>query len=824
LSQTRVPGSQVFGALSQPVGAGVNLDPSLTFQTALSDLHLGQGVDKGSIAIFNGTHTSIVDISGANTIGDVANLIRNNPPAGSALDVQVTSQGLQIQLDPSSGAGNLTVTEVGDGTTAHDLGIYNSTGVGNTPLVGSALDPQLTLTTPLDDILGTQAQAVVPSPGGNSDIVLQAQTAGSQYNGATIAIEGDPTVTAGQETVSYNAATMAIVVHVAAGQTTTQQVVTALNNANAAGTIPFTASLDPVAGAGNGLAIIGVTPNGQVAATTSGGGGQPLDQTSGLQIVNGGSTYNIDVSQCKSVQDLLNAIDGAGAGMLAQINQAGTGIQVQSRLSGCDFSIGENGGTTATQLGLRTLSADTPLSELNYGQGVSLGSSSGTAASATYGTAGDDNGLVLTAKNGGQTWNGYQVNFVDSGGAAGSESVSCDTQAKTITFSIVPGSTTANTLVSLVQNSPSLSQYFSLGLDQTQASNDGTGLVAVGSTTTAGGSNTPQDFTITRADGVSMTIDLSGCQTVGDVLNAINDNSQNTPAISGGPPALVAKLSPQGNGIQLVDNSIGSGQLTVTQASGSGAAVGLGLIPAGQTSQSSSAAGTVASATVTSAGANNGLVFSSNSDTFGNGWQVVFQNTANPPSLNLDTTNKVMTFDINAGTTTANDVISMLDANPQASADFSVSLSSSGGANDGTGLVADNTADPAVLSGGTPQTLTGSDSNPQEVDGLFTALARLQDGLSTNNTQEITRGVSLLDAAVTQLNFVQADVGAKQQGLTAQATNLTNQTTQLQSNLSTVQNVDMTQVITALTAEQAAFQGSLEATGQIFKLTLLNYL
>jgi flagellar hook-associated protein 3 len=716
LSQTSVPGSQVFGALSQPVGAGVNLQPNVTFQTPLSDLHLGQGIDKGSIAISDGTHTSVVDLSGADTLGDVANLIRNNPPAGCSLDVQVTSQGLAIQLDPSSGSGNLSVTEVGGATTAHDLGIYDPTGVGNNPLVGSALDPELTLTTPLDDILGTQAQAVVPSSDGNSDIVLQAQTAGLQYNGATIALEGDPSVTAGQETVSYDPTTMAIVVHVDAGQTTTQQVVKALDDAHLAGTIPFTASLDPVSGAGAGSIPIAVTPAGQVAATTSGGSGQPLDQTSGLQIVNGGSTCNIDISQCNTVQDLLNTLNGAGAGVLAQINQAGTGIQVQSQLSGCDFSIGENGGSTATQLGLRTLSDDTPLSELNYGEGVSLAES------------------------------------------------------------------------------------------------------------TAGGSQTAQDFTITRADGVSMSIDLSGCQTVGDVLNCINSNAQNTPAVSGGPPALTAQLSPQGNGIELVDDSVGTGQLTITQASGSSAAVDLGLIPSGQMSQSTSTAGTAASVTVTSPGDNNALAFSSSSDTLGNGWKVVFQDTTNPASLDFDPVNKVMTFDIDAGATTANNVISMFDANAQAKADFSVSLSTSGGANDGTGVVADNTASPAVLSGGTPQTLTGSDPNPQEVDGLFTALSRIQDGLTTGNTQEINRGVSLLDTAVTQLNFVQADVGAKQQGLQTQATNLTNQTTQLQSNLSTTQSTDMTQVITALTAEQAAFQASLEATGQIFKLTLLNYI
>ena len=715
LSQTSVPGSQVFGAVSQPIGANVDLSPNLTFQTRLSDLHVGQGIDMGSIAVSNGTSTSIVDLSGADTIGDVANLIRSHPPAGSTLDVQVTSQGLVVQLDPSSGSGNLSITEVGDGTTAHDLGIYDPAGVGDNPLVGSALDPQLTATTSLDQILGTQAQAVVSSPGGKSNILLTAQTAGLQYDGATIAIENGATVTAGQETVSYDPTTMAIVVHVEAGKTTTQDVVAALNNANAAGTIPFTASLDPVAGEGDGSTLIGVTPNGQVAGKTAGGGGQPLDQFSGLQIVNGGSTYNIDISQCKTVQDLLNTINGAGTGVQAGMNQAGTGIQLQSLLSGCDFSVGENGGITATQLGLRTSSADTPLSDLNYGQGVTTNS-----------------------------------------------------------------------------------------------------------TTAGGGSAT--DFTITRADGVSISVSLADCQTIGDVLNAINSNPQNTSAISGGSPALVARLSSQGNGIELVDDSVGTGQLTVTQATGSNAAVDLGLIPTGQMTQSSSTASTAASATVTSPGDNNDLVFSSRSDTFGNGWQVVFKNTTDSPSLDFDPTKRVMTFDINAGTTTANDIVSMFDGNAQAKADFSLSLGTSDGANDGSGLVADNTAAPAVLSGGSPQTITGSDPNPQEVDGLFTALSRIQDGLTNNDTQEIDRGVSLLDKAVTQLNYVQADVGAKQQGLDAQATNLTNQTTQLQSSLSTVQDTNMTQVITSLTAEQAAFQASLEAMGQIFTLTLLNYL
>jgi flagellar hook-associated protein 3 FlgL len=96
----------------------------------------------------------------------------------------------------------------------------------------------------------------------------------------------------------------------------------------------------------------------------------PLDLTSGLQIINGGQTYVIDTSTAQNVEDLLNLINGAGANAIAQIAPSGDRLIVRSRLSGADFSIGENGGTTATQLGLRSLTTETPLSELNYGQGV----------------------------------------------------------------------------------------------------------------------------------------------------------------------------------------------------------------------------------------------------------------------------------------------------------------------------------------------------------------------------------------------------------------------------------------------------------------------
>ena len=54
----------------------------------------------------------------------------------------------------------------------------------------------------------------------------------------------------------------------------------------------------------------------------------------------------------------------------AEINADATGINIRSRFSGSDFQIGENGGQTATQLGVRTLTGATRLDELNHGVGV----------------------------------------------------------------------------------------------------------------------------------------------------------------------------------------------------------------------------------------------------------------------------------------------------------------------------------------------------------------------------------------------------------------------------------------------------------------------
>jgi flagellar hook-associated protein 3 FlgL len=254
---------------------------------------------------------------------------------------------LTLQLD-SGGGGNLTVTEVGSGRTAAELGILETTGVLTNPLVGDDIDPTILKTTQLGDLFGAKARARLVSAGDNNDVLIEAAANGTAANGITIQFANDGV--AGAEYADLSGATLTV--HIAVGDTRGNDVVDAINAQGM-----FTAQLDPsdtsnAAQAGSGQVTVGPT------ATTSGGSGSTFDD-SGLVIENGGESFTIDFDGAETVEDLLNRLNGSGAGVFADINAAGTGIDVRSRLSGADFWIRENGGGTAAQLGIR-------LEELNH--------------------------------------------------------------------------------------------------------------------------------------------------------------------------------------------------------------------------------------------------------------------------------------------------------------------------------------------------------------------------------------------------------------------------------------------------------------------------
>ena len=248
-----IDADETFGAVSQRVVGIADLNPDVTVDTLLSDLNgsLDQGIRRGSIIISDGTNVNAVDLSDCVTMGDVINKINDVTPATTTASLNAAGDGLQITS--TLGGANVTIIEVGSGTMARDLGVYDATGSGAT-VTGQDVDARLTSATP----------------------------------------------------------------------------VTAL------------------------------------------AGGAGIDTISGLRITNSvvADVGVIDLSAAQTMEDILNAINNSGVGVRATINADDTGINVYNLMSGSEMRIGENGGTTATDLGIRSFHAATPLSELNQGRGV----------------------------------------------------------------------------------------------------------------------------------------------------------------------------------------------------------------------------------------------------------------------------------------------------------------------------------------------------------------------------------------------------------------------------------------------------------------------
>ena len=148
----QVDGASVFGALSTRVQGTANLTPNLEDTTLISDLQgaNGNGVHLGSIVLSDGTDSKSIDLSGADTVGDVVNMI-NNAGVGT-ITASISGEGITL----NAGAGdNISVNEPSGDTTAADLGILTPTGGGTgVNVVGSSVQPQVTPLTDLADLNG----------------------------------------------------------------------------------------------------------------------------------------------------------------------------------------------------------------------------------------------------------------------------------------------------------------------------------------------------------------------------------------------------------------------------------------------------------------------------------------------------------------------------------------------------------------------------------------------------------------------------------------------------------------------------------------------
>jgi flagellin-like hook-associated protein FlgL len=129
-----------------------DLQPALDRSTPLASLRQGQGIQPGSIVITDRAgNTTTVDLASAVTVGDVIDAISAAPGVNVTATVNSTQSGLTIVDENAAPVRNLTIADVGNTTTARDLGLaVDRPG----PIVGLPLTPQLTATTPLHGLYG----------------------------------------------------------------------------------------------------------------------------------------------------------------------------------------------------------------------------------------------------------------------------------------------------------------------------------------------------------------------------------------------------------------------------------------------------------------------------------------------------------------------------------------------------------------------------------------------------------------------------------------------------------------------------------------------
>ncbi len=159
-----------IGAVSARVEGTVDLDPNLTVNTRLSDLNGARslGVSTGVVTIrFNGGATAEIDLTGTETVGDVADAIEagirqyetdNGVTVLGPGGVSISGGSLSIDVP----AGSLEVGDVQGSFVALDLGLTDGAGAvftAGTP-DGIDLDARLTWTTPVSQLAGLGGNAL----------------------------------------------------------------------------------------------------------------------------------------------------------------------------------------------------------------------------------------------------------------------------------------------------------------------------------------------------------------------------------------------------------------------------------------------------------------------------------------------------------------------------------------------------------------------------------------------------------------------------------------------------------------------------------------
>jgi len=134
-----------------------------------------------------------------------------------------------------------------------------------------------------------------------------------------------------------------------------------------------------------------------------------------------------------------------------------------------------------------------------------------------------------------------------------------------------------------------------------------------------------------------------------------------------------------------------------------------------------------------------------------------------------------------------------------------------------------DTNDFQIQVGTNEQVTVGKNGKAVFVDSnLFSSLETLKQAITNNDLPTIQQQVNTLQGTEDSLQTQLADVGIKQNRLTDNQTRLTQWSTNIQDQISNLQNVDYNQAIVELQQKQTAYEVALQSASQISQWNLQN--
>jgi len=573
--------SSRFTSNTAPIGAGTFSFRFGGFIDPGADLDLlngGAGFSRGKIRITDRSGaTAEIDLNLARTIDDVLTAINSN----TAIRVQATVHNDQIRLTDETGqtTSNLRVDELG-GTTAASLGLTGINVAANSATGQDVLQlfDDLTLKH-LNDGLGvrfdgalgdlrvtlrdgsrvnldfdklassgTKARATTNAANGiHAQLTVTAVNAGPDEGDVAISFVNDGAVTAGNEIVEYDAQAKTLVVRIAAGASTADQVIQAINQNPAAAADFLATRATGSDGSGVVTSADGAVTTGPPATAITPGGDGPHSKLLFTALNGGGGGDNVAIRFVHNpsvdhgdetvTYDDSNPLNKE---LVFEINQGNTtandiiSVLQNDPVAGLLFkaeSISGSNGTgrviesdTAYTNGGALVVASTSTDEITLKQVLDL--LNGAAPGLLQASIGADNQLVLTdlSVDGGYT---FQVQQLDASHAA--EDLGLDVAAS-------GGTITGRRLLA--------------GLKTTLLSNldGGAGLNDLGL------------LDLTDRSGASATVDLSNAKTLDDLIETINQAGL----------GISASVNSARNGITLTDTTgLTTSNLIVANGDGS---------------------------------------------------------------------------------------------------------------------------------------------------------------------------------------------------------------------------------------------------------------